>query len=275
MPGLDAIDVEELRRELLGPASLWQQISLVAETGSTNADLAEAARRGEPGGTVLITDYQSAGRGRLGRTWTAPPGTSIAMSVLLRPVGVDPQRWTWLPLLAGLAVTEAVRRAAGLDAVLKWPNDVLLGERKLCGILAERVETSTGPACVIGMGINVALTEADLPVPTATSLALAAEQAGRPAPARTAVILEVLRELGVIVPRWLASPNDDAVARGLPGPLRHAGPPSSGAGQPEPDRPGRGGRHRHRRSAGGAHQRRPGDLRRGGRDAPPLSGVGT
>ena len=213
MPGLDVIDVEELRHELLGPASLWQQISLVAETGSTNADLAEAARRGESGGTVLITDYQSAGRGRLGRTWTAPPGTSIAMSVLLRPLGVDPQRWTWLPLLAGLAVTEAVRRAAGLEAVLKWPNDVLLGERKLCGILAERVETASGPACVIGMGINVALTEAELPIPTATSLALAAEQAGRPAPGRTEVILEVLRELGVIVPRWVASPKDDEVAR--------------------------------------------------------------
>ncbi|HSU35057.1 MAG TPA: biotin--[acetyl-CoA-carboxylase] ligase [Propionibacteriaceae bacterium] len=213
MPGLAAIDVDELRRNLLAPASLWQKISLVPETGSTNADLAEAARRGEPGGTVLITDYQSAGRGRLGRTWTAPPGTSIAMSVLLRPDGVDPQRWTWLPLLTGLAVTEAVRRAAGLDAVLKWPNDVLLGERKLCGILAERVETAGGPACVIGMGINVSLTEAELPIPTATSLALAAEQAGRPAPGRTEVILEVLRELGVIVPRWLASPNDAAVAQ--------------------------------------------------------------
>ena len=74
------------------------------------------------------------------------------------------------------------------------------------------METPTGPACVIGMGINVALTAADLPVPTATSLALAAEQAGRPTPARTAVILEVLRELGVLVLRWLASPNDDVVA---------------------------------------------------------------
>jgi BirA family biotin operon repressor/biotin-[acetyl-CoA-carboxylase] ligase len=212
VPGLAAIDVEELRRKLLAPASLWQQISLVPETGSTNADLAEAARRGEPGGTVLITDYQSAGRGRLGRTWTAPPGTSIAMSVLLRPAGVDPQRWTWLPLLAGLAVTEAVRRAAGLDAVLKWPNDVLLGERKLCGILAERVETISGPACVIGMGINVSLAEEELPIPTATSLALAAEKAGRPAPDRTTVILEVLRELGVSVPKWAAGPNEDAVA---------------------------------------------------------------
>ena len=212
MRGLEAIEIEELRRQLLGPASLWQQISLVPETGSTNADLAEAARRGAPGGTVLVTDYQSAGRGRLGRTWTAPPGTSIAMSVLLRPLGVDPQRWTWLPLLAGLAVAEAVRRAAGFDAVLKWPNDVLLGDNKLCGILAERVETSGGPACVIGMGINVSLAAADLPVPTATSLALAAERAGRPVPTRTAVILEVLRELGEMVPRWLASPNDEALA---------------------------------------------------------------
>ena len=81
-----AIDLDALRRELIRPGGLWRQVDHVAETGSTNADLAAAARTGtaEPG-AVLVTDYQSAGRGRLGRTWTAPPGTSIAMSVLVRP----------------------------------------------------------------------------------------------------------------------------------------------------------------------------------------------
>src|SRR5215207_2696267 len=97
------IDLDPLRRQLIRPGGLWRRVDHVSDTGSTNADLAAAARAGtaEPG-TVLVADYQSAGRGRLGRTWTAPPGSSIAMSVLVRPDGVVPERWTWLPLLTGL-----------------------------------------------------------------------------------------------------------------------------------------------------------------------------
>src|SRR4029453_18049231 len=124
--------------------SLWQKIDLVMETGSTNADLAARARQGERPGTVLITDFQSAGRGRQGRTWTAPPGSGIAMSILVRPNGIDPPRWAWLSLLAGLAVAEGVRGVANLPAVLKWPNDVLVAGRKVCGLLSERVDTSDG-----------------------------------------------------------------------------------------------------------------------------------
>jgi BirA family biotin operon repressor/biotin-[acetyl-CoA-carboxylase] ligase len=77
MPTDDVIDLAELRQELIRPGGLWQRVDLVPETGSTNADLAERARQGEASGTVLITDYQSAGRGRQGRTWTAPPGSGI------------------------------------------------------------------------------------------------------------------------------------------------------------------------------------------------------
>ena len=110
MPDADPIDLPRLRRELIRPAGQWQQIDLVSETGSTNADLAARVRAGEPAGSVLITDYQSAGRGRQGRRWTAPPGSGIAMSVSLAP-DVDPDRWTWLPLLAGLAVAEGLERA--------------------------------------------------------------------------------------------------------------------------------------------------------------------
>ena len=168
MPTDDVIDLAELRQELIRPGGLWQKVDLVAETGSTNADLAARARQGEVPGTVLITGYQSAGRGRQGRTWTAPPGSGIAMSILVRPNGIDPSRWTWLSLLAGLAVADGVRRAADLPAVLKWPNDVLLHARKFCGILSERVDTSEGPACVVGIGINVSLAERQLPVPSAT-----------------------------------------------------------------------------------------------------------
>ena len=142
MPTDDVIDLAELRQELIRPGGLWQKVDLVTETGSTNADLAVRARQGEVPGTVLMTDYQSAGRGRQGRTWTAPPGSGIAMSILVRPNGIDPSRWTWLSLLAGLAVADGVRRAANLPAVLKWPNDVLVNGRKFCGILSERVDTS-------------------------------------------------------------------------------------------------------------------------------------
>jgi BirA family biotin operon repressor/biotin-[acetyl-CoA-carboxylase] ligase len=210
----DAIDVAELRRELIRPTSLWQQIDFVTETGSSNADLAAAARAGARSGTVLITDYQSAGRGRLGRTWTAPPGTSIAMSVLVQPDGIESQRWTWVPLLAGIAVADGVRAVAHLPAVLKWPNDVLVNGRKVCGILAERVETPSGPACVVGMGINVSLVAADLPTEAATSLAIAAAQVGSEPPGRTAVIAAVLAELELLVRRWEAAGDDAAAVRG-------------------------------------------------------------
>ncbi len=148
----------------------WTGLTAVRETGSTNADLAAAARSGAESGTVLVADHQTAGRGRLDRGWTAPPGTSLAISVLLRPPATVPvARWTWLPLLAGLAVTETLVSEAGVPAEVKWPNDVLIGGRKVCGILAERV----GDAVVIGMGLNTRLNADQLPVPTATSLVLA------------------------------------------------------------------------------------------------------
>jgi BirA family transcriptional regulator, biotin operon repressor / biotin---[acetyl-CoA-carboxylase] ligase len=210
MPPDDVIDLVELRQELIRPGGLWQKVDLVPETGSTNADLATRARQGETPGTVLITDYQSAGRGRQGRTWTAPPGSGIAMSVLVRPEGIDPSRWTWLSLLAGLAVSDGVRRAADLPAVLKWPNDVLIADRKVCGILSERVDTPQGPACVVGIGINVSLNEEQLPVPTATSLAIAARQVGGRLPSRTAVIATVLAAFELLYGRWQAQAGNDA-----------------------------------------------------------------
>jgi BirA family transcriptional regulator, biotin operon repressor / biotin---[acetyl-CoA-carboxylase] ligase len=210
MPTNDVIDLTELRQELIRPDGLWQKVDLVPETGSTNADLAARARQGEAPGTVLITDYQSAGRGRQGRTWTAPPGSGIAMSILVRPAGIDPSRWNWLSLLAGLAVSDGVRRTTDLLAVLKWPNDVLVADRKVCGILSERVDTSQGPACVVGIGINVSLDEQQLPVPTATSLAIAARQLGGPPPSRTAVIATVLAAFELLYGRWEAQAGDDA-----------------------------------------------------------------
>jgi BirA family transcriptional regulator, biotin operon repressor / biotin---[acetyl-CoA-carboxylase] ligase len=210
MPTDDVIDLAELRQELIRPGGLWQKVDLVAETGSTNADLAARARQGEAPGTVLVTDYQSAGRGRQGRTWTAPPGSGIAMSILVRPDGIDPSRWSWLSLLAGLAVSDGVRRAANLPAVLKWPNDVLIAGRKVCGILSERVDTSDGPVCVVGIGVNVSLDEEQLPVPNATSLAIAARELGGKPPSRTAVIATVLAAFELLYGRWEAQAGNDA-----------------------------------------------------------------
>lgn len=159
---------------------------------------------------MLVSGFQSAGRGRQGRQWTAPPGTSVAISMLLAPHDVAPERWSWLSLLAGLAVVEGLRRIEPIDAVLKWPNDVLVDERKLCGILAERIDTPTGPACVVGVGINVALRPDQLPVPTATSLAILLGDAAAPSASR--VVAAVLGAFELIFGEWERSDDDSAFA---------------------------------------------------------------
>ncbi len=187
----------------------WTSVATVGQTGSTNADLAALARPGAPSGAVLVADHQTAGRGRFTRVWTAPPGASLAVSLMLRPPADRPARWLWLPLLAGLAVVDGVRAAAGVAARLKWPNDVLVSGRKLCGILAERVESPAGPAVVIGMGINTTLATADLPVPTATSLAIEGADADP-----GAVVAAVLLAFEGRYTRWLAGADlrDDYAA---------------------------------------------------------------
>ncbi|MGH3099149.1 MAG: biotin--[acetyl-CoA-carboxylase] ligase [Streptosporangiales bacterium] len=179
--------------------TFWREVRLVASTPSTNADLAAAAQRGEAEGLVEVAEFQSAGRGRLGRTWVAPPGTALMASVLLRPSGVPQERWSWLPLLAGVAAAEAVREHTGVSAVLKWPNDLLVADRKLAGVLAERA----GDAVVIGMGLNVRLTEAQLPSTAATSLLLAGATTDR-----LALLWAVLRALGGWYGRWRAADGD-------------------------------------------------------------------
>jgi BirA family biotin operon repressor/biotin-[acetyl-CoA-carboxylase] ligase len=121
----------------------------VAETGSTNADLLAVADSA-PDRTVLRTDHQTAGRGRLDRRWDAPPGANLLVSVLFTRVPDDPGE---LARRMGLAIVDAARRVADVEAVLKWPNDVLIGDRKLAGILAQRA--AAGPV-VVGAGVNLA-----------------------------------------------------------------------------------------------------------------------
>ena len=178
----------------------WQ-VTRVAETGSTNADLAAAAREGAEEGLVVVADHQTAGRGRLGRVWQAPPRTGLAMSVLLRPSSVPAHRWPWLPLLVGVVVVEALDAYLGAKAALKWPNDVLLGGAKLAGILVERVETDGGPVAVAGIGLNVSAAPAH-----ATSLVAA----GYPHVSRDGVLDALLSGFGERYEAWRRVGGDPA-----------------------------------------------------------------
>ncbi|MBC9717734.1 biotin--[acetyl-CoA-carboxylase] ligase [Streptomyces sp. TRM66268-LWL] len=164
-----------LRRALVRDGGLVRDVEVVAATGSTNSDLAALAAAGRAEeGAVLVAEEQTSGRGRLDRTWSAPPRSGLFFSVLLEPSKVPVHRLGWLPLLAGVAAASAVSRTAGIDTALKWPNDLLVTvdgeERKAGGILAERAGENF---VVLGIGINVSLGAEELPVPTAGSLALA------------------------------------------------------------------------------------------------------
>lgn len=188
------LDHRALSAEVRGTG--WRPVRVVEATGSTNADVAELARGGAGHGLVEATGWQQAGRGRFARVWETPPDTCVAMSVLVRP-RVAMASWGWLSLLVGLAVVDGLGEASGVVASLKWPNDVLVGERKVCGILCEAVVTERGLAAVLGMGINVALSTDQLPVVSATSLAIE----GSDAPAAS-VAGAVLRALEVWYRRW-------------------------------------------------------------------------
>jgi BirA family biotin operon repressor/biotin-[acetyl-CoA-carboxylase] ligase len=196
-----------LRRALVVPGGLWTDVRVVAETGSTNSDVAAAARDGVPEGLVLVAEQQTTGRGRLGRVWTSPPRAGLTLSVLLRPAGVEMTRFGWLPLLAGVALTEAVRRIGEVDAVLKWPNDLLVDGRKCAGILAEAIPPepgTAGSAVVIGVGLNTTLREHELPRPDATSLALA----GAVCVDRGPILSALLRSLATWYGRWRDAGGD-------------------------------------------------------------------
>ena len=138
---------------------VFADVRRVASTGSTNTDLVRLARDGAPEGVVLVADHQTAGRGRLGRTWQAPPGSSLLASVLCRP-RLPMRRAHLVTVAAGLAALDAVEAVAGSRPQLKWPNDVVVdgpgGTRKLAGLLAESVGTGGSlAAVVVGMGMNV------------------------------------------------------------------------------------------------------------------------
>ena len=155
-------------------AQIAQRFDWVESTGSTNTDLiagATAEPSAYPDFTVLVTAEQTAGRGRAGRDWQAPAATSLFVSVLLRPGNVPATQFAWLPLIAGLSMANAISQFAGAKrAAVKWPNDVLIGESKVCGVLSELLPDAS--AVVVGAGVNVFQTRDQLAVDTATSLAL-------------------------------------------------------------------------------------------------------
>lgn len=200
-----------LRRTLVRPGLFVKDVRVVTEAGSTNAELRSPAQAGAPEGTVLVAELQTAGRGRLDRSWMSPARAGLTFSMLLRPPpSVPARRWPWLPLLTGCAVAEAVRSVAGVEPWLKWPNDVLIDERKACGILVERIETPTGPACVVGVGLNVTTTPAELPGPAATSLRLA----GASTTDRGTLLVALLRTFEALYTAWCRIDGDPDAGQG-------------------------------------------------------------
>lgn len=204
-PQRTPLSAASVRAVLLSGSRLYTAVDVVAQTGSTNADLLAAARAGAPAGTVLVAEEQTAGRGRLGRSWQGQAGAALTFSVLLRPADVPPASRGWLPLLTGVAVASALTTATGVDVTLKWPNDVLAGPAaegsggKLAGILAEQ----RGDAIVTGIGLNVSAEQDELPSPQATSLWLA----GAGDSGREEVLVAILRQLEQWYLRWAGGPG--------------------------------------------------------------------
>jgi BirA family biotin operon repressor/biotin-[acetyl-CoA-carboxylase] ligase len=199
------LDVEALHHAL---DERWARVQVVDATESTNADLLADQRA--PDRAVLVAEHQVAGRGRLNRTWETPPRAGLTFSVLVRP-DVPMVHWGWLPLLTGVALHEAVRGEADVRAGLKWPTDLLLAPAhsgtfgKAAGILAQSHEGTV----VLGVGLNVSTTRAELPVESATSLAECGANADR-----TALLIAILTRLDARLAQW-ADVNGEAEACGL------------------------------------------------------------
>lgn len=212
---IEPLDADAVRAALAGA---WAQFDVVERTGSTNADLMIAAAAGAPDRTVLVAEHQEAGRGRLARSWVSPPGSGLTVSVLLRPTGVPASRFGWLPLLAGLAVFDAVRGLAGAPPLgaapvgpqvgLKWPNDLLLGpeQRKVAGILAEVADPAGRAAVVVGIGVNVAAAPPD----QAGATSLAAEGLDVD---RAEILVALLTRLAERDTAWRAGRGDPETTR--------------------------------------------------------------
>lgn len=198
------LDETAISDGLVGPGLPWRQLDVVAETGSTNADLLARSVAGEDiDGSVLLAEFQNAGHGRHGRHWSAPPRAGIALSAGVSGASVPRSGWGWLPLLTGVAVVDALAAVTGVTAGLKWPNDVVVGDGKLAGILAE--VAAPAPVIVVGVGLNVTLTADEAPDPVATSLLML----GSSATDRNKLTHRILRELAGRIDAWRAAGGAD------------------------------------------------------------------
>ena len=172
------LNVTSLQAALKEAGWVGPMPTVLDTTESTNNDVARLAAAGATEGSCIVAEHQSRGRGRQARDWVSPPHAGLWMSVLVRPQGMPADSWTWLPLLAGLAASDAVNSVAKVPTQVKWPNDLVvipdhgkhLGKAfKLAGILSEAIDENT---VVLGIGINVSLTKDELPIPTGTSITL-------------------------------------------------------------------------------------------------------
>lgn len=151
----------------------WPQLA------STNDEARRLARAGAPEGTLVLTDYQTAGRGRLDRRWEAPPGTSLLLSLVFRPL-LTPVQVQQLTMVCGLAVAEAIELVTGLQVGLKWPNDIMVGGAKVGGVLTEiELIANRLDFVVVGLGLNVNLDPAQLPADLLVSATSLAHELGR------------------------------------------------------------------------------------------------
>ena len=169
----------------------YWRVSVVDVTASTQTNLADLARRGKAKpGDVIAANYQSAGRGRLSRTFEAPKNSALLFSFYIQPKRKQDE-WGWISLIAGVSVAEVL---CEVKASVKWPNDILVNEKKVSGLIAEIV----GDGVVIGIGINVGMSLEELPVPTATSLALE----GMRDTSRNEILAKVLAQFETNFTRW-------------------------------------------------------------------------
>ncbi len=194
---------------------IGRKIVFLEEVDSTNVYAAELGRKGAEEGTVVIADTQTAGKGRLGRYWQSPSGVNLYASIVLRPQG-DPAGFSGMTLVAGIAVAEAIRSFCPEGVTLKWPNDVQINGKKVCGILSEMHGTvgSTG-FIVIGIGVNINIRRLEFQQDLRDIATSLLEETGRQTD-RTAFVEALMKRLsqwykvfltgdfGVIRDRWLA-----------------------------------------------------------------------
>ena len=200
----DRIDLDVLRRAAAG-WTIGARIEYRGEVASTNTLAMEAARQNAPDGTVVLAEAQTAGKGRLGRSWISPRG-NLFFSVVLRP-DLPTHKAPLVTLMGAVAVTTGLRAAAKIPAGIKWPNDILVQGKKLCGLLTElSAEPDRVRHVVLGIGVNVNVAAASLPEtvrPLSTSVA---EEAGGPLD-RTRLLVELLAQLDHWYGRFLADPG--------------------------------------------------------------------